>query len=54
MAIPIREIPVLTGQSAVEFMIETEKYDSAPVPTLSEERERELRVLDEAYKKFVW
>ena len=37
MATPIREIPVLTGQSAVDFIKEAEKWDSAPVPHLTKE-----------------
>ena len=54
MATPIREIPVLTGQSAVDFINELEKYADRPVPHLSEEREMELRRIKDAHKNFVW
>lgn len=54
MAIAIREIPVLTGQAAADFLAEAEKYDGAPVPRLSEQREMELRSIKEAHKHFVW
>jgi len=54
MAIAIREIPVLTGQSAIDFELEAEKYAGRPVPHLSEEEERQLKEINEAYKNFVW
>ena len=54
MAIAIREIPILTGQSAIDFANETEKYSDRPVPRLSQKREMELRNIKEAYKHFVW
>lgn len=54
MAIAIREIPVLTGQAAADFLAEAEKLDGAPVPRLSEQREMELRSIKEAHKHFVW
>ena len=54
MAIPIREIPVLTGQSAIDFLNEAEKYSNRPVPRLSKERELELRRIKDAHKDFVW
>lgn len=54
MAIPIREIPVLTGQSAVDFLNEADKYSDRPVPRLSEKREQELRRIKDAHKHFVW
>lgn len=54
MAIAIREIPVLTGQSAIDFVNETDKYSDRPVPHLSMKREMELRSIKEAHKHFVW
>ena len=54
MAIAIREIPVLTGESAIDFVNETEKYSNRPVPRLTAQREKELRKIKEAYKHFVW
>ncbi|MDE5997377.1 MAG: hypothetical protein K2G77_04100 [Muribaculaceae bacterium] len=54
MAVAIREIPVLTGQSAVDFIDEAEKYSRCPVPRLSLQREKELRRIKEAHKHFVW
>lgn len=54
MAIAIREIPVLTGQSAVDFITEADKYSERPVPRLSQQREMELRTIKEAHKNFVW
>lgn len=54
MAIAIREIPVLTGQSAIDFVNEADKYADRPVPRLSEKREEELRSIKEAHKHFVW
>ena len=54
MAIAIREIPVLTGQSAVDFVNEADNYAARPVPRLSREREEELRSIKEAHKHFVW
>ena len=54
MAIAIREIPVLTGQSAIDFINETDKYSDRPVPRLSLKRELELRSIKEAHKHFVW
>ena len=32
MAIAIRKIPVLTGQSAIDFVNEADKYANRPVP----------------------
>ena len=54
MAIAIREIPVLTGQSAIDFVNEADKYAERPVPRLSDEEEKKLKEINEAYKKFVW
>ncbi len=54
MAVAIREIPVLTGQSAIDFIDEAEKYSARPVPHLSAKREAELRGIKEAHKKFKW
>ena len=54
MAIAIREIPILTGQSAVDFVNEADKYAERPTPRLSGEREMELRHIKEAHKHFVW
>ena len=54
MALPIRSIPTLTGQTAIDFMNEAEKYANRPVPRLSQEREEEIRQIKEAYKYFVW
>lgn len=54
MAIAIREIPVLTGQSAIDFMEEADKYSGRPVPHLSSQREAELRRIREAHKHFIW
>ena len=54
MATPIREIPVLTGQSAIDFVNEAEKYAGRAVPRLSHEREMELRSIKDAHKHFVW
>lgn len=54
MAVAIREIPVLTGQSAIDFIDEAEKYSQRPVPRLSSKREAELLRIKEAYKKFKW
>lgn len=54
MAVAIREIPLLTGQSAIDFIYEAEKYSSRPVPRLSSHREKELRRIREAHKHFVW
>ncbi len=54
MAVAIREIPVLTGQSAIDFIDEAEKYSGRPVPRLSSKREAELRRIREAHKNFEW
>lgn len=54
MAIAIREIPVLTGQSAIDFVNEADKYAERPVPRLSQQREMELRSIKKAHKHFVW
>ncbi len=54
MAVAIREISVLTGQSAIDFIDEAEKYSSRPVPRLSSKREAELRRIREAHKNFDW
>lgn len=54
MAIPIRDIPVLTGQSAIDFVNEAEKYADRPVPRLTEEQETRLRQIKESAKNFVW
>lgn len=54
MAIPIREIPILTGQSALDFIKAADALADVPVPHLSEEDEQKLREIDEAYKSFVW
>lgn len=54
MAIAIREIPVLTGQSAADFIAEAEKWDHMPVPHLTEEQEARLRQIKESGKNFVW
>lgn len=54
MAIAIREIPVLTGQSAIDFVSEAEKYADRPVPRLTPKREMEIRRIKEAHKHFVW
>ena len=54
MATPIRDIPVLTGQSAVDFLNEADKYAELPVPHLSEEEEMEIKRINEAYKQFIW
>jgi len=54
MAIAIREIPVLTGQSAIDFVNEADKYAERPVPHLSQQREMELRSIKEAHKHFIW
>lgn len=54
MAIAIREIPVLTGQSAIDFVNEADKNAERPVPRLSQQREMELRSIKEAHKHFVW
>lgn len=53
MAIAIREIPVLTGQTAIDFIDEADKYSERPVPRLSPQREMELRNIKEAHKHFV-
>lgn len=54
MAIAIREIPTLTGQSAVDFINEAEKYAEVPVPRLTAEEESRIRRIEEAYQSFVW
>lgn len=54
MAIAIREIPVLTGQSAIDFINEAEKNAKRPIPQLSQQREMELRSIKDAHKHFVW
>jgi len=54
MARPIREIPTLTGQTAIDFLTEAAKYDHLPVPHLTPEQEEEIRKSEEAYKYFVW
>lgn len=54
MAIAIREIPILTGQSAIDFVNEAEKWDNVPVPRLSEEEEKYVRQIKESGKNFVW
>ena len=54
MAIAIREIPVLTSQSAIDFVNEADKYAERPVPRLSQQREMELHSIKEAHKHFVW
>ena len=54
MAIAIREIPVLTGQSAIDFELEAEKYAGRPVPHLTEEEESYVRQIKESGKNFVW
>ena len=54
MAIPLREIPVLTGQSAIDFVNAADELADAPVPRLSEEQESRIRKMEEAYKTFVW
>lgn len=42
MAIAIREIPVLTGQDAQEFIRNLEQNANKPVPRLTEDQERLL------------
>lgn len=54
MALAIREIPVLTGQTAIDFINEADKYADRPVPRLTAEREAELRRIKDAHKYFVW
>ncbi len=54
MAIAIREIPILTGQSAEDFLAEAEKWDQMPVPHLTEEQETRLRQIKESGRNFVW
>ena len=54
MAIPIREIPILTGQSAVDFINAADAMANVPVPHLSDAEEQRLRQMDEAHKSFVW
>lgn len=54
MALAIREIPILTGQSAIDFINEADKYAERPVPHLTQQREMELRSIKEAHKHFVW
>jgi len=54
MAIAIREIPVLTGQSAIDFVNEADKYAGKPVPRLTASQESRLRAIKDAYKSFVW
>lgn len=54
MAIAIREIPVLTGQSAIDFISEAEKWDKAPVPHLTAEEEAYVKQIQESGKNFVW
>ena len=54
MAIPIREIPILTGQAAIDFVAAADALANAPVPRLSAEEEQRLHEIDEAYKTFVW
>lgn len=39
MAIAIREIPVLTGLSAIDFVNEADKNAERPVPRLSQQGE---------------
>ncbi len=54
MAVAIREIPVLTGQSAIDFIDEAEKYSGLSVPRLSSKRKAEPRRIREAYINFEW
>lgn len=54
MATAIREIPTLTGQTAIDFVKEADKYAKRPVPRLSQQREIELQKIKEAHKHFVW
>lgn len=54
MALAIREIPILTGQSAADFLAEAEKWDRKPVPHLTAEQEARFRQIKESGRNFVW
>lgn len=46
MAMTINSSPVLTGESAIAFVEEAERYGKLPTPRLSPEREAQLREMD--------
>ena len=56
MATPIKTIPILTGQQAIDFEKEAELNANKPHPYLSEEEKEEIKVLMERSKeyKFPW
>jgi hypothetical protein len=43
MAISIKSIPVLTGQTAIRFVAETDRCTGQATPTLSEKTAERLR-----------
>ena len=46
MAMTIKSSPVLTGESARAFIEEAERNGKLPTPTLSPEREAQIREMD--------
>lgn len=54
MAMTINSSPVLTGESAKEFIKEAESNGSLPTPTLSPEREKEIHEFLQRSNDFVF
>ena len=53
MALTINSSPVLTGESALVFFEEAERYTQKQIPKLSEEREEKLREMDNKSREFM-
>ena len=52
MAIPIKTIPVLTGEAAERFVKEAEENAKMPMPKLSPERKARLEALLKNSREF--
>ena len=52
MAIPIKSIPVLTGEAAIRFEKEAEENAKRPTPRLSPERKARLDTFLENSRRF--
>lgn len=52
MAIPIKSIPVLTGEAAIRFEKEAEENAKRPTPRLSPERKARLDAILQEMRDF--
>lgn len=52
MAISIKSIPVLTGQTAADFVTEAERNKNQATPTLSDKAAERLKMILEKSKAF--